>query len=77
MRHKLVQRIVNAYAEHAQAADARAAPGAPPAGRVLIDVELECPAELRAAALAALEACGIARGPPERRAGGRERGSGS
>ena len=70
VRHKLVQRIVNAYAEHAEGGRAglraRATPAAPDAM-----LELECPPELRAAALAALRRRGVEEGHLTRRAGRR------
>ena len=71
VRHKLVQRIVNAYAEHAKAlrrtCGARRNPPRRPERCVVLDVR----AELRAAALAALAAFGGSRRPRDGRVGRR------
>ena len=61
VRHKLVQRIVNAYAEHAQAAAPELRAGTPPAGRVLTHGRARVPGR------AARRGAGCARGM--RRAG--------
>ena len=73
VRHKLVQRIVNAYADHAQAAapDLRARRKPPAASSAML--ELECPPELRAAAAGGAGGVRAARRAPDRRA--RRRGA--
>ena len=51
VRHKLVQRIVAAYDEHAEQQAPAAARAAPPAAQALIELELiDAPEELRAPA---------------------------